>query len=369
MLSTRLVAKEIVRLCIAFVAAGLIGCANSITGPRLPVLPPARDVAEFESHLEELRVALQIPAFSAAITSGKKIVWAKGFGMADLEQRVPADTQTEYHLASLTKTFASTVILQLVDAGIVSLDDPVSKYGIILSSPGVIRLRHLMSHTSEGEPGSHFLYNGDRFSLLDSVIARASGQTFATRVADRILKPLRFERTAPNPDSPANFAAMGFDRSAFVARMAKPYALSGNTIVPASYPASFSTAAGLVSTAVDMARYSIAMDADTFLTPATKALAFSPTIGTAGDTLPYGLGWFSTRVSGVRVVWHYGYWTANSSLIIKVPSRDVAFVIMANSDMLSRPTNLGAGDLMSSSLAREFLNAFVLGNAPLPPAP
>jgi CubicO group peptidase (beta-lactamase class C family) len=226
-----------------------------------------------------------------------------------------------------------------------------------------------MSHTSEGEPGSHFLYNGDRFSLLDSVIARASGQTFATRVADRILKPLRFERTAPNPDSPASFATMGFDRSVFVARMAKAYALSGTTFVPASYPASFSTAAGLVSTAVDMARYSIAMDADTFLSPATKALAFSPTIGTAGDTLPYGLGWFSTRVSGVRVVWHYGYWTANSSLIIKVPSRDVAFVIMANSDMLSRPTNLGAGDLMSSSLAREFLNAFVLGNAPLPSAP
>ena len=118
-----------------------------------------------------------------------------------------------------------------------------------------------------------------------------------------------------------------------------------------------------------MARYSMAMDADRFLEPATKALAYAPMIATGGDRLPYGLGWFSTRVSGVDVVWHYGYWTANSSLIIKVPSRDLAFIIMANSDMLSRPTNLGAGELMSSSLAREFINAFVLGTAQLPAGP
>jgi CubicO group peptidase (beta-lactamase class C family) len=343
-----------------------MACGNSISGPRLPDLPAAQNISEFESHLEQLRTALSIPAFSAAMTNGGRIVWSKGFGNADVEHSLAADAQTEYHLASLTKTFASTIILQLVDEGKVSLDDPVSKYGIILSSPGVIRVRHLMSHTSEGIPGSHFLYNGSRFGLLDSVIIRASGATFAERLAARILKPLGVERTAPNPGSPGDFATMGLDRATFISRMAKPYELSGDHNVASAYPTTFGTAAGLVSTALDVARYSIAMDSDAFLAPATKALAYSPTIGTAGDTLPYGLGWFSTRVSGVRVVWHYGYWTANSSLIIKVPSRGISFVIMANSDMLSRPTTLGAGDLMSSSIAREFVNAFVLGSASPP---
>jgi CubicO group peptidase (beta-lactamase class C family) len=350
------------------IGVGVVACGDGATGPRLPDLPVAHNLSEFESHLEQLRAALSIPAFSAAMTSGNQIVWSKGFGMANVEQRLPADAQTEYHLASLTKTFASTIILQLVDEGKVSLDDPVSMYGISLSSPGVIRVRHLMSHTSEGIPGSHYSYNGDRFGLLDSVIARASGETFAKRLASHILKVLRLDRTAPNPDAPADFATMGFDRATFVSRMAKPYELSGDKIVASAYPSSFGTAAGLVSTALDVARYSIAMDSDAFLKASTKALAYTPTIGTGGDTLPYGLGWFATRVSGVRVIWHYGYWTANSSLIIKVPSRGIAFVIMANSDMLSRPTNLGAGDLMSSSIAREFVNAFVLGNAPLPVA-
>jgi CubicO group peptidase (beta-lactamase class C family) len=356
----------LMRLLSVFAFPLVLACSAATTEPQLPTLAPARDVAEFESHLEQLRTALRIPAFSAAITRGNRVVWAKGFGMADVEGRVPATPETEYHLASLTKTFASTVILQLVDEGKVSLDDPVSKYGITLASSGVIRVRHLMSHTSEGQPGARYAYNGNRFSLLDSVIVRASGQTFAQRVAERILVPLRVQRTAPNPLASSSFAVMGFDQSQFIARMAKPYALSNDAIVASSYPTSFSTAAGMVSTALDMALYSIAMDTNAFLRSATKALAWSPTIATTGDTLPYGLGWFTTRVSGERVVWHYGYWTANSSLIVKVPSRGLTFVIMANSDMLSRPTNLGAGNLMSSSLAREFLNSFVFGTAALP---
>ena len=224
----------------------LLACSASANEPELPNLAPARSVAEFESHLDQLRTALRIPAFSASITRGADIVWAKGFGMADVEGAVAATPETEYHLASLTKPFASTVILQLVDEGKVSLDDPVSKFGIALASPGVIRVRHLMSHTSEGEPGSHYAYNGDRFSLLDSVIVRASGKTFAQRVAERILIPLHLQRTAPNPLSPASFAVMGFDRSEFIARMAKPYTLSNDVNALSSYPTSFSTAAGLV---------------------------------------------------------------------------------------------------------------------------
>lgn len=344
-------------------------CSSSLTEPALPSLARAQTVRDFETHLGQLRVALSIPGYSAAIVKGTSVVWSKGFGLADVEQQIVAMAETEYHLASLTKTLASTVILQLVDEGKVSLDDPVSSYGISLSSPGIVRVRHLLSHTSEGMPGSHYAYNGDRFGLLDSVIARASGQTFAQRLADRILKPLRLQRTAPNPLDALSFAAMGIDRVLFMSRLAKPYALNGISTAPTTYPSYFGTAAGLVSTVLDVAQYSIAMDTNAFLQPATKALAYTPTVSTSGDTLPYGLGWFTTRVSGERIIWHYGYWTGNSSLIVRVPSRNLAFIILANSDMLSRPTQLGSGDLMSSSLAREFIDAFVTGNVTLPSVP
>jgi len=113
----------------------------------------AARTARLETLLESLRQDLKIPAFSAAIVKDQKVIWAKGFGYADVENKIPATEHTAYHLASLTKTFASTILMQLVQEGKVKLDDPVSKYGITLESDGVIRVRHLLSHTSEGNPG------------------------------------------------------------------------------------------------------------------------------------------------------------------------------------------------------------------------
>jgi CubicO group peptidase (beta-lactamase class C family) len=110
----------------------------------------------------------------------------------------------------------------------------------------------------------------------------------------------------------------------------------------------------------------MALDRGDVISQAARDVAFAPTVSIAGDTLPYGLGWFSTRYKGERIVWHYGLWTAISSLIIKVPSRNLTFVVLANTDALSSPYPLAAGRLDSSPWARAFLDAFVFGTADLP---
>ena len=74
----------------------------------------ANRLARLETLLENLRQELKIPALSAAVVKDQKVVWAKGFGFADLENKIPANEHTPYHLASLTKTFASTIVMQLV---------------------------------------------------------------------------------------------------------------------------------------------------------------------------------------------------------------------------------------------------------------
>jgi CubicO group peptidase (beta-lactamase class C family) len=270
-----------------------------------------------------------------------------------------------YHLASLTKPFAATVILQLVEEGTVSLDDPVSMYGIQLGSSGVIKVRHLLSHTSGGIPGTRFSYDGNRFGLLDSVIVRAAGKSFAAALQERILSRIGLRHTAPNPQS-ASFGATSLNRTTFEANMARGYTFSGNRYNPTGYPTHFGSAAGLTASAIDMAAFSMAMDRDALLRPETKNLAYSPALDPESDAFPYALGWFSTNYKGVRVVWHYGLWTANSSLIIKVPERELTFVVLANSDALSLAYPLGAGKLESSPWAREFLDAFVIGSLALP---
>ncbi len=155
-------------------------------------------IDQLETLLDRIRQELKIPAMSAAIVKDQKVIWAKGFGFADPENKIPATEHTSYHLASLTKTFASTIVMQLVEEGKIKLDDPVSKYGVQLESEGVIRVKHLLSHTSEGNPGERYSYNGNRFAELDKVIQKATGKSFAELLIANILDPLDLKETGPN---------------------------------------------------------------------------------------------------------------------------------------------------------------------------
>ncbi len=354
-------------------------CSDKSTGPenggpdstadeRTVVVNLTDDLRTFERSLDSLRITLDIPAFSATIVKGEKIVWAKGFGYADIENKVLASPFTSYHLASLTKTFASTIIMQLVEEGMFSLDDPVSQYGIQLESPGTIRVKHLFTHTSEGNPGTFYKYNGGRFGLLDNVIFSSSGKTFGSLLVENVIKPLDLKQTAPNVLDIQSFNLTGYDLIEYQKNLAAGYDRSGRNRL--AYPSYFGVSAGLLSSALDVAVYSIAIDENRFLKEETKESVFKRFISESGEKLPYGLGWFVQYINGEKFVWHYGYWTGNSSLIIKALEKDLTFVILANSDRLSSPfPGLGGnGDVTASSVANEFLNTFVSGNGELPDA-
>ena len=88
----------------------------------------------------------------------------------------------------------------------------------------------------------------------------------------------------------------------------------------------------------------------------TLAQAWHPVIGYRGTQIPTGLGWFVQSYNGQRVVWHFGMVpNAYSSLIIKLPGRNVTFILLANSDKLASPFHLPAGDVTRSLFATLFL--------------
>src|SRR5690349_15118350 len=86
-------------------------------------------LSRFEKQTDELRTRLKIPGMSAVIVKDQKVLWAKGFGFADFENCVPATPDTLYSIASLTKTFAATLVMQLVEQGKL---DSTSRCHIIL---------------------------------------------------------------------------------------------------------------------------------------------------------------------------------------------------------------------------------------------
>jgi len=321
----------------------------------------AVSIADFETRLDDLRQQSFIPGMVAGIVRDGQVIWTKNYGYENKAQNKLVTSSTIFHLASLTKTFASTVILQLVDENKINLNAPVADYGVNLAGNDTIRVIHLLTHTSEGVPGSYYKYNGDRYSLLSNVIESATGLPFHQLARERITQPLGLQSTAP---SDMRLAALdGFDTIRLKQNTAQGYSSNGAQAV--DYPKPFSTAAGLISTIDDMLKYAAAFDGNLLLTDDLKAKAFSPMISNDGKTLPYGLGWFIQQKEGVTFTWHYGYWVGMSSLIIRVPAKKMSFVLMANSDMLSAPWPLGNGDIWVSPYAKEFLKSFVLEGAKL----
>ena len=348
------------RILIAIVILGLL-TGSSCKKETIPDPVSAVSISEFETRLDDLRKQSNIPGMVAGIVKDGQVTWTKNYGYENMAQQKPVTNATIFHLASLTKTFASTVIIQLVKENKIDLDAPVADYGVNVSESGIVRVKHLLTHTSEGVPGSHYKYNGDRYALLSNVIQSATGKTFHQLAKERIMQPLGLQNTAASDMKIA--ASDGFDTTRLKQYTAQGY--SSNGIQTVDYPKNFSTAAGMTSNIGDMLKYAAAFDGNQLLTDDLKQKVFTPMIANDGKTLPYGLGWFIQQKEGIEFDWHYGYWIGMSSLIIRVPGKKISFVIMANSDMLSAPYPLGNGDSWVSPYAKEFLKSFVLAGAKL----
>jgi CubicO group peptidase (beta-lactamase class C family) len=324
-----------------------------------------------EQQLEELRRALKIPGASAAIVKDQKLMWAKGFGLADVENKIPAAPETNYRIASLTKPVASTLLMQLVEQGKLDLDEPMAKY-----SPEFrerfggrsITVRHVFTHTSHDPSGESYWYDGYRFSHLSDVVARASGKPFRELLVRNVLDAVGMADSVPGQDvlddraQWSSFLDAEHARryAAGLARLARPYRLQATEMIRGLYPSrGISAAAGLVSNVLDLAKYDLAVDGHTLVRAETQERGWTPASTPDGKKLPYGLGWFIQSHEGMRLAWHYGYWPESfSSLYVKLPERKMTLILLANSDGLSAPFFLGAGNVMRSPVAITFLRIF-----------
>ena len=340
------------------------------------------NIESFEDKLEVLRNRYHIPSLSVGIVNEKKLAWKKGFGYSDIENKKAPDENTVYQLASITKTFGSIILMQQAEEGKLSLDDPVAKYGIDLGarwgSDERIKVKHLLTHTASGnsfngfKPGYNFRYNGDWYGRLGKVIEKTSGQTFGELLMNNIISPLHLQNTVPSINDSVNFNLTGYDKNSFSKKVAKPYNWAGKRLNPVQFSYGFGPAAGIMSSVADLATYSIAIDEKKFLRPETWEKIFTPFVTPKGKMIQYGLGWFVKYYNGVKIIWHTGWWFGYSSLLVKIPEKDLTFIILANSQDLSRPFYLTLypvplpnpfkkslnKDLMVSDFARAFIDHF-----------
>jgi CubicO group peptidase (beta-lactamase class C family) len=329
---------------------------------------PEKRLARFESQVDELRKLLKIPGMSAVIIKDQKVIWSKGFGLADQEKQVPATPDTLYHVASLTKTFAATLIMQLVEQGKLDLNEPMSRYSSNFRDDSV-KIKHLLSHTSQGTPGERYQYNGDRYAQLTEVIEKKTGKSFRELIVTTFLNPLQMQASVPGHDvlddakkKPSPLSKDDLDRYASnLEKFAQPYTLYGESeIIRVSYPPNgLNAAAGLLSTVTDMAKFDAAIDQHTLLKPETQAIAWTPFVSNSGQTLPHGLGWFVENYHGLKLIWHYGHWgTGFSATYLKVPEKNLTLILLANTEALSDPFYSNSR-VETNAFACTFLRMFV----------
>lgn len=135
------------------------------------------DIPAFVQRLDSLRQAADIPGLSVAVLKDRAIVFAAGLGYSDVEYRIPATAETPYNIASVAKPLSAVVALRMVEAGVLELDRPMVEYSdwadfctAFSQQPSIFAkglrcqppshtLRHLLSHTATGTPGTEFSYN------------------------------------------------------------------------------------------------------------------------------------------------------------------------------------------------------------------
>ena len=183
-------------------------------------------------------------------------------------------------------------------------------------------VRHLATHSSEGIPGNEYVYGSSRYARLGEILKQAlKATTFEEVLRKEILTPARMTWR----DSPHLGAHAGF-----------------------------------LSTVSDMAMFVQALQENRLLSRERFEEMTTPFVSMKGLPIPVGVGFFSQQLGDERVVWSFGQDDPDhsSALLLMLPKRNLALVLLANTDELSNPFRLLMGDLRYSPFATAFLDAF-----------
>lgn len=328
-------------------------------------------VEAIERLLTEKMSEDRIPGLSVAVAHGGRVVWAAGYGFADLENFVPATATTVYRTASIGKALTATAVMQLVEAGELDLDVPIQRYcPVFPEKRWPITTRNLLGHTSgirhyggpneeaelfntvhyddvEGpleifaadtllfEPGTAHLYSTFGYDVLGCVLEGAAGLPFMRYMEDRVFSPAGMADTRDD------------DPRAVIPRRAEGYLLADGELrnSRAVDMSSKLPAGGYVTTAVDLARFAVAMMDHELVSRETVDQMMTPVRLRDGEVVPYGLGWGlfpgETWLDS-REAFHGGVTPQVSGMLYLLPDRDTAVALLMNLEGVSGRTSLAA---------------------------
>jgi len=310
-----------------------------------------------------LVVKENLPGLSVAVALDGQIVWAEGFGWADVERRVPVTPLTRFRIGSVSTPLASAAVGLLLERGRIDLDAPVERYiPAFGAKQWPFSTRQVMGHVAgiyhgrggqaERMPGRHcasldevlpifssdpllfrpgteYRYSTYDWILVSAVIEAAAGEPFLTFMNREVLARVGMERTvADEADGVPGRASFYFPRAAQHTEL-------GLQEAPRADYSCFGASGAFLSTPSDLVRFGSAMLKPGLLKAETIALLQTPQRLESGASTGYGLGWKveSARLGGetVRRVGHTGSSMGGTTSFVTFP--DLGLVIAAASNV------------------------------------
>lgn len=337
-----------------------------IAGRALSQTSPSPDSSALEKLLNETFPA-DSPGAAVLVVHNDAVLLRKGLGMANLELKVPVDPEHVFRIGSITKQFTAVAILQLVYAGKIKLDDDVATYVPDFPTAGhKVTIAQLLNQTSglpsytdeknwlttwrqdvkpsdllaftKGKPplftpGTDWAYSNTNYILLGEVIAKASGESYASYIQTKLLAPAGMQHTQLDnaedviPGRVSGYAVAGpkkWKNAAYLS-MTHPYA-----------------AGALVSTVDDLWKWDQALSAGKLVDLKLLAQAYSNTVLPDGRSTGYGFGWGIGTLGRLKTIEHGGGINGFSAYEMKVPDAGLYVAILSNNEATGPLVGTGA---------------------------
>jgi serine beta-lactamase-like protein LACTB len=329
--------------------------------PALAQTPEPATANTYAGAVEKGRAAVRemleregVPGVGVAVAVGGRVVWAEGFGLSDLERRVPVTRETKFGIGSVTKSLTTALMGRLAEEGRVDFDAPVETYlpefphrNLKISSRLIAghlsglddtfnaaqsytsthyastdaALREILKEPLRHRPGERHFYTTGPYTILAAVAERAAGRDYHAALRHYVLDPLGLKDTVPN------------ERRAVIPHRTSFYVRENGTTLNAPYfdPSFKWAGAGYLSTAEDVARFGSALLRPGFLKQSTLDELFRPLKTSAGEETGFGLGWrVGADKKGRRIVHQPGGGPGISCWLVLYPEEHLAVAILSN---------------------------------------
>jgi len=287
--------------------------------------------------------------------------WVKGFGYADLENKVPATANSVYRLASTTKTFTGVAILQLVEKGKMKLDEEIQTYlPYYPRQKWPVTVRQLLTHVGGGqegsglgpeyvtprqvveriakfpiqtEPGTKFIYTTSGYNLLGAAIEEVTGQSFGDYMRENIWQPLGMSDTRMNSERE------------LIANRVRGYIVENGQVknIPFIDVSSRFGGGGAIGSVPDLMKWARGVDAGKMLTKESVELMYTPVATTGGRWIGisdgewyYTLGWLQFPLNGQCALWNDGGQIGTNTALLRIPSKNLVIAFASNQQEVNR---------------------------------